>query len=263
MKYTLILGACALLSLATSQALTEADLTEAAITGKTLTFTIETGAAPFATSGVWTATFGMAPSRELSIQGVTGDTQNSKGRWSYNSAFSGLHEYTLQSFLPGQPDAYLTLWASEGGEGRYEIFLSGLFGTSQTGSLTVGAGSAKHPDLSIQQPIRNELTDAAAASKRNLGKVRVGQASKPMVFTLTNRGDARLTGIRVKKGGAAASDFVASQPAKTSLAVGESTQCRVTFGPTARGIRTAVMRVTSNDPDENPFEIKLVGEGMK
>ena len=61
MKSPSIIATLLLATLASSFALTESDLTPAAIAGKTLTFSIETGAPPFATSGSWTGKFGTTP----------------------------------------------------------------------------------------------------------------------------------------------------------------------------------------------------------
>lgn len=262
MKKITLIGCLALATLANSHALTESDLTEAAISGKTLTFSIETGAAPFATSGSWTANFGAAPGKALSIKKVTGDTMNATGTWSYNSNFSGMYEYTLKPFIAGQPDGILTIWVSTGGQGRYEVFLQGVFGNSQTGGFTIGSSVEKKPDISIQQPAGSELADGKPASKRSFGTVKIALAGKAKAFTIKNKGAANLTGIRVKTSGTAKNDFIVTQPAKTTLATGESIKFTVTFKPTAKGTRSAAIHVASNDPDENPFDIKLSGEGV-
>ena len=263
MKYPSIIGSLMLATLATSSAHTEADLTEAAITGKTLTFTIETGAAPFATTGSWTGTFGAAPGKALAITKVTGDTANVTGTWSYNSNFSGMYEYTLKPFVAGQSDGILTIWVSEGGAGRYEIYINGIFGNSQTGGFTIGSNVVKKPEISVQQPAGSELADGKPASKRSFGSVKIGKAGKARLFTIKNTGTAALTGISVKKDGAAKGDFDVSQPAKTTLAAGESTKFKVTFSPSAKGVRKAALHIKSNDGDENPFDIGIAGEGVK
>lgn len=52
-------------------------------------------------------------------------------------------------------------------------------------------------------------------------------------------------------------------PGAVSLAPGASTTFKVTFKPTAAGTRKAAIHIESNDADENPFDIKLGGEGVK
>ncbi len=250
-------------TLVTASALTESDLTEAAITGKTLTFTIETGMAPFATTGSWTAQFGAAPGKALTITNVSGNTVNSTGAWSYNSNFSGYYEYTLKPFIAGQQDGVLTIWASETGAGRYEVYLNGLFGNSQTGGFIIGSNVVKKPEISVQQPARSELADGKATSKRSFGSQKIGKKGQAKQFTIKNNGTAALTGILVKKDGAAKADFIVSQPTKNTLAAGESTKFKVVFAPSAKGQRNAALHIKSNDSDENSFDIKIAGEGVK
>ncbi len=245
--------------MATSLGLTESDLTPAAIEGKKLTFTIETGAAPLATNGSWTGMFGSAPGNGFSVTRVNGDTVNSTGTWTYNSAFSGLYEYTLKSFITGQPDGILTIWIS-GGVGRYEVFLSGLFGNSQTGGFTIGA-AATGPEIAVQQPAGSDLVDATA--KRNFGKVKVGKSGAAKFFTIKNNGTAALMNLAVRKTGGNKNDFVIGAIGKTSLAAGESTTFKVTFKPAAKGARRTVIQITSDDADESPFDVNLVGVGAK
>jgi hypothetical protein len=52
-------------------------------------------------------------------------------------------------------------------------------------------------------------------------------------------------------------------PPKTSLAPGSSTTFKVIFKPSAKGTRKANIHIKSNDADENPFDIKLTGQGVK
>ena len=47
----------------------------------------------------------------------------------------------------------------------------------------------------------------------------------------------------------------------TTLARNATTTFTVTFVPTVNGVRRAVVSISSNDGDENPFEIQLSGEG--
>jgi hypothetical protein len=259
MKPNLLILAALCATASPSFALTEAELAPAAIAGKTLTFTIETGAAPFATNGSWSGKFGASPGNSFTMTKVSGNTVNSTGTWSFNSSFAGMYEYTLSPFIAGQSDGVLTLWIS-GGAGRYEVFLNGLFGNSQTGGFTLGA-AAKAPDIAVQQPAGSDLTDGTA--KKSFGTVKVGKSGAAKTFTVKNTGSANLTKLAIKVSGAGKNDFAVSALGKTSLAAGASTTFKVTFKPTAKGARKADIQVASNDPDENPFNIKLVGEGAK
>jgi hypothetical protein len=259
MKHNLLIIAVVCATASPSFALTEADLAPAAIAGKTLTFTIANGGAPFATNGNWSGKFGASPGNSFTMTKVTGDTVNSTGTWTFNSTFAGLYEYTLSPFIAGQPDAVLTLWIS-GGAGRYEVFLNGVFGNAQTGGFTLGA-AANAPDIAVQQPAGSDLTDGTA--KKSFGTVKVGKSGAAKTFTIKNTGTTKLSKLAIKKSGTGKNDFVVGALGKTSLAAGASTTFKVTFKPTAKGARKADIQIASNDPDENPFDIKLVGEGAK
>jgi len=253
-----LLAAFSTLAILPVSALTESDLAPSALAGKTLTFTIETGAAPFATTGSWSGAFGASPGNSFKMTKVSGDTVNITGTWTYNSTFAGMYEYTLKPFIAGQPDGYLTLWISEGA-GRYEVYLDGLFGNSQTGGFTLGSG-AKTPEINVQQPAGSNLTDGSG--NKSFGTAKIGGRGSSKTFTIKNTGSAKLSGLAIRKDGANKGDFQIGALGAASLAPGASTTFKVTFKPTAKGTRKAALRIDSNDSDENPFDIKLGGEGV-
>jgi hypothetical protein len=261
MKNILLSAVLFVSSLLSLSALTEAELAPAALTGKTLTFTVETGAAPLATSGSFTGTFGGAPGNVFTKTLVTGDSTNANGTWTFNGAFSGMYEYTIVHFLPGRPNGILTLWVS-GGEGRYEVFLEGMFGISQTGGFSIASPPVvKSPEISVQQPRGKELSDGRSMIK--FGTVKIGKAGAAKSFTIKNTGNSKLTGLAISKSGANAGDFTVTGPGKTSLAPGTSTTCKVTFKPKAKGKKNAIIKIKSNDKDENPFDISVTGIGAE
>jgi uncharacterized cupredoxin-like copper-binding protein len=124
-----------------------------------------------------------------------------------------------------------------------------------------GTGVAPTPDVDVQQPKGKSLVDNK--NNRSFGTVKIGGKGKGMVFTIKNTGTAALKNISVKASGTHAKDFTVLAPSKTKLAPGASTTFRVTFKPKAKGIRKAALKIRSNDPDENPFDIVLKGKGSK
>ena len=118
--------------LAPASALTEADLTPAALAGKTLTFAIGNGAAPFATTGSWTGKFETSPANGFTVANVSGNTVNISTTRTFSSSVGGFYEYTVPTFIAGQPSAVMTLWVSSGA-GRYEIYLTNPFDIKLTG----------------------------------------------------------------------------------------------------------------------------------
>lgn len=118
------------------------------------------------------------------------------------------------------------------------------------------------PEIAVEQPAGSGMIDGEA--KRSFGTIPLGGTSHSKVFRIKNRGYADLTGLRVAKGGLNVSDFIVG-PIKgdTKLRPGTSVLFKVQFKPSAKGVRTATLRIFSNDANENPFDITLTGEGAK
>jgi uncharacterized repeat protein (TIGR02543 family) len=127
-------------------------------------------------------------------------------------------------------------------------------------SATLYAQWILAPDIDVQQPAKSSLVDNR--SKRNFGAVKLGK-TKRITFTVRNVGGSRLGNLAVSSAGKHPKAFLASAPKETSLEPGASTTFTVTFDPSAERSLSAVIRVKSNDPDENPFEIPVSGLGVK
>jgi len=88
-------------------------------------------------------------------------------------------------------------------------------------------------------------------------KVKVGIASKPKTFTLTNKQTVTLTGIVISTTG----DFAASATTcGTSLAAKSKCTIDVTFTPTQTGRRTGQLSV-SDSASNSPQASNLTGTG--
>ncbi|MGV3663715.1 MAG: choice-of-anchor D domain-containing protein [Prosthecobacter sp.] len=124
-------------------------------------------------------------------------------------------------------------------------------------SLT-GTGYVATPEIAVEQPAGTGLTDGVSTS--SFGSVAAGLSSS-LTFTIRNPGTGPLTGLAVTLDGASAGDFsVTTAPAASVLPAG-STTFTVRFSPTVLGPRGAALHVSSNDADENPFDIHLTGTG--
>lgn len=77
-----------------------------------------------------------------------------------------------------------------------------------------------------------------------------------------NRGRSSLSGISAQVIGASSSDFTITTSPATTIQPGTNTVIRISFRPLANGNRSALLRIVSNDPDENPFDISLSGSGL-
>ena len=83
-------------------------------------------------------------------------------------------------------------------------------------------------------------------------------------FTIKNTGLAGLTGIvaATTNNGIPSTEFTVTASPASTLAAGDSTDFTVTFTPAGNGLRTATLRIKSNDSRHNPFNIALTGTGM-
>ena len=131
---------------------------------------------------------------------------------------------------------------------------------STTFSLQVVPGS-DGPEISLQHPAGKELSDGI--SGKSFGSATVGLKGRKLSFRIRNAGTAALTGISVGTAGAHRKDFLVSGPGISSLAAQASATFTVVFSPKAVGTRSATLRISSNDADENPFDIKLRGIGTR
>ncbi len=121
---------------------------------------------------------------------------------------------------------------------------------SFTISLPVG------PEIAVEQPVGNSLLDSFGS--RNFGILPPG-GSATLTFTIRNIGSQDLTGLAVSKDGANNAEFAVGALGATTLASGASTTLAVTFTPSGLGARNAALHIVSNDADESPFDIALVG----
>ncbi|MBL9146946.1 MAG: choice-of-anchor D domain-containing protein [Verrucomicrobiaceae bacterium] len=153
------------------------------------------------------------------------------------------------SFAPaavGVRSAVIRIASNDADENPFDINLTG------TG---VGATS---PEIAVEQPVGTNIFDNSGVV--GFGQVTVGTPSVK-VFTVRNLGTATLSGLAVSKTGTNAAEYVIGSLGSTSLAPGSSASFSITFTPSAVGTRTAVIRVASNDADENPFDINVEGSG--
>ena len=96
----------------------------------------------------------------------------------------------------------------------------------------------------------------------NFGAVNQGSSSN-LTFTIRNTGDAELTGLGITIDGADAGDFaVTANPTAPVSGPSGTTTFNVAFTPAGSGARSAALHIASNDSDENPFDLVLIGRGI-
>jgi formylglycine-generating enzyme required for sulfatase activity len=114
------------------------------------------------------------------------------------------------------------------------------------------------PEIAVEQPVGTNLVDGTASVA--YGSTNVG-TTVGKTFIIKNLGNLDLIGLAITKDGANAADFTIGSLGATTLATGASTTFTVTFAPGTDGSKSAAIHLTSNDVDENPFDITLGGTG--
>ena len=110
------------------------------------------------------------------------------------------------------------------------------------------------PEIAIELPEGLGLVDGIAKVVFS-----APPGSTAQLFTIRNTGTANLTGLVVSIDGVDASSFtVDTTSMETTVLPGESTTFSVT--DVGSGTRAAALHIASNDTDENPFDIALVGQ---
>ncbi len=117
------------------------------------------------------------------------------------------------------------------------------------------------PEIVVEQPAKTDLIDGKAI--RSFGAVTLGRASNTRTFIVRNTGKAPLENLFITAGGKNAGDFLVLTPKIATIPAGGKITFRVIFKPKGTGARSATLRIMSNDADESPFDIKLVGQGTK
>ena len=116
------------------------------------------------------------------------------------------------------------------------------------------------PEIVVEQPLGSSLGDGT--SKKSFGSRAIGSTGPSKTFTIKNTGTSNLTDLIITKNGSHAKDFIISALAETSLIPGSTTTFKVSFKPTASGIRSATLHIKSNDTDESSFDVRLAGIGV-
>jgi subtilisin family serine protease len=141
----------------------------------------------------------------------------------------------------------------------YAIAVDGK-GTAQ-GNITLNLVSGTTtPEIVVEQPAGSNLVDGSATV--NFGFTLTTRNSA-RVFTVRNTGQASLTGLGLAIAGPDAAAFTVTASPAAPVAPGGSTTFTVTFAPTSGGAKSASLQLFSNDADENPFDISLLGNGVE
>jgi hypothetical protein len=147
--------------------------------------------------------------------------------------------------------AVLRLTSSDIYQPTYDILLSGTGVAPLVPEIVVLQGTGAGSNLKDNR------------STRDFGIIKVGRSSPEMIFKIKNTGTAPLKNLRVTVSGMQALDFKVVRAPSQTLSPGSTTQFRVIYKPAKPIVSRALLKIASNDADENPFRVKVTGEGTK
>jgi hypothetical protein len=141
---------------------------------------------------------------------------------------------------------------------------SGSAGTSLVANSSQDAGSALQvADISVYNGATTgdpALADGQLAAL-SYGSVAAGTTAT-RTYTIKNEGPVTLTLYGISFTGSSAGLFsVTTAPTSLSLAAGDSTTFTVSFSPVVSVVASAVMSISSSDPDEASFDLAVTGTG--
>jgi len=114
------------------------------------------------------------------------------------------------------------------------------------------------PEIAVAEGARG-LTNGE--STVDFGVQRLGR-SVERTIAISNAGEVLLKGVSLSLDGPDAASFeMVSAPPASVLAPGDSTNVTVRFTPAFEGPKHAALHITSNDPDDSPFDVALQGTG--
>ena len=207
-----------------------------------------------------------------SVQATT--TTDAYGAYKFTSVTPGSYKMKISN-LPG---GFIITAQNAGGNDLTDSDVSTSTGISGSYTLVSGQFNAT-VDAGIYQQTSPEInlkgnnvtivdgdTLPALADSTDFGSKPVVSGAMLHTFTIQNLTGANLTlngNPVVAISGPHAADFVVTtQPASTSIAAGGSTTFKITFNPSGLGLRSAVVSISNNDSNENPYDFSIQGTGL-
>jgi alpha-tubulin suppressor-like RCC1 family protein len=157
------------------------------------------------------------------------------------------------TFDPGAVGVRTATLSIDSNDGDENPFNYSIQGTGLASNLVVEGNGL---------PITKGDTTPSTADHTDFGDViAAGTPSMVRTFDLLNTGDANLTSLSAAIISGDSGDFGISTAPSSPVIPSATTTLGVTFNPTSEGLKSVVVRITSNDPDDSPFDFTLSGRG--
>ncbi len=178
--------------------------------------------------------------------GVLDTTFNGSGK--VTTSFASVNAYGQSAAL--QPDG--------------KIVVAGYvtdYGTWYQSDIAMARYDSGDPEIAVEQPAGTNLVDGASTVAFGAS---LTWATSSREFTIKNTGfGSTLTGMGITFDGTNAADFHLFTLQATAVGgPNGSTTFTVRFATATAGSKSAALHITSNDADENPFDINLTGRGL-
>jgi len=144
-------------------------------------------------------------------------------------------------------------------------YVSSTNGSCTSSSRVAVTATVYNPEINITgigNSILNNDFLPSIADETDFRNVDVASGTNPNTFTIQNLGTLTLniTGINIT--GTNALDYIMTTSPSASVAVGNDTTFTITFNPSALGLRTAIITITSDDLDESSYVFYIQGTGI-
>jgi hypothetical protein len=142
------------------------------------------------------------------------------------------------------------------GYSTYTMTWGGMYAGMLQFGITVVTLAATEPEMDMQRPAGSSIPDGGTD---NVGSQTVGVPAT-IVYTVANAGTTSLS-----VSGATASNllncgaFMVNTSMPLSVPGGDSRTLSISITPTSAGAFSFDMDIANNDPDENPYDIAVVG----
>ncbi len=137
-----------------------------------------------------------------------------------------------------------------------------------TSNVDVGIYQDSEPEIYIEgqgNDISDGDTTPTTTDDTDFGTALANSGTVVHTFTIGNNTstDLSLNGSPIIEiSGTHADDFDITNDPNTTVTSSTPTTFEVTFAPTGNGLRSAVISITNNDGDENPFDFDIQGTGL-
>jgi hypothetical protein len=125
----------------------------------------------------------------------------------------------------------------------------------------VGAADNTKPAIVVEQPTGTEISSGDTIT---YDTIRIHKRES-LRFIISNEstGTGSSSNLRISKvtlTGPNASEFHTSHDPNKILKPGQVTSLKVQFAPKTEGAKEALLTITSNDPDDSPYQVQLLGK---